>query len=210
MLREMLQAFVQYKKLTAVLVAAVVLMIFGWIMAARSARRRSSERDAVLAKLRQENELRSRFAGLTAEKALQADGQALVHALALQIQSELEKEPNIDAAYINLPAEKQYIYALNFLLCEDAETISRFFRLNGAPLTDAALAGARAMFDAEHLSLMEKAYKMFDSNDETVSALPQDIQALDAAFGENTDALFDSIRQYIAEHSQIFVYHLEG
>ena len=210
MLREMLHAFVEYKKLSIVFAVAVVLMIFGWIMAARSIRKRNRERDAVLEKLRQERALRQRFADLTAEKAMQADGKALLHALALQIQSELEKESDMDAAYINLPAEKQYIYALNFLLCEDAETVSQFFRLNGAPLTNAALAGARAMFDAEHLSLMEKAYKMFDSNDETTSALPADIQTLDAAFGENTDVLFRSIRQYIAEHTQIFVYHLEG
>ena len=85
MLREMLHAFVEYKKLSIVFAVAVVLMVFGWIMAARSIRKRNRERDAVLEKLRQERALRQRFADLTAEKAMQADGKALLHALALQI-----------------------------------------------------------------------------------------------------------------------------
>ena len=39
MLREMLHAFVEYKKISVVFAVAVVLMVFGWIMAARSIRR---------------------------------------------------------------------------------------------------------------------------------------------------------------------------
>lgn len=210
MLFEMFRAFGEYKKLTAVLIVALVLMVFGWIMASRAMAKRNRERDAILQRLRRENALRREFADLTAEKALNADPETLLHALAVQIQSELESQSDINAAFGTLPEEKQYIYALNYLLCEDADTVSTFFRLNGAPLTDAAVQGARAMFDEPHLLLMEKAYKMFDSNDETTSALPEDVQALDDAFAQDKDAVLHGIRRYIAEHTNSYIYHLEG
>ena len=210
MLLEIFRAFGEYKKLTACLIVAVVLMIFGWVMAARAIAKRNKERDAVLEKLRREHALRREFADLTAEKAANADPETLLHALAVQIQAELEKQSDINASFGELAEEKQYIYALNYLLCEDAQTLSAFFRLNGAPLTDAALQGARAMFDEPHLRLMEKGYKMFDSDDETTSALPEDVQALDSAFGEQRETLLAGIRQYITDHAKAFEYHLEG
>ena len=199
--RELLSAFAQYKGLTALLVVLVVLLIFTSIKAARAVRRHNAERDAILRKLKADAALREKYASVTRETALEADGRELLHGVALCIQQRIERDSDLTAAFRALPEAEQYIYAWNYLLCEDADTLSAFFRLNGSPLTDAALEGARAAFDEAHRAVFERGWRMFDPDDETTSAREQDVQSLDADFAADSDVLFDSIRTFIADHS---------
>ncbi len=205
MMHNMLQAFAQYKVLTAILIAAVVLLVFVLMKASRAVRRHNAERDAILSRLQKEKALRERYASVTRETALASDGRELLHGVALCIQKAIEKEPDLTAAFSALPEEKQIVYALDFVLCEDAETLSAFFRMNGKPLTTAALAGARRAFDAAHLELFEKGYRMFDPDDETTSSMPGDVQQLDADFAAADEAaLYEGIRNFIAENAEVF------
>lgn len=202
MLRNMFAAFAQHRGLTAILIVAVILLVFVVIMASRAVRRHNAARDAILEKLKKEEALRKEYGSFTRETALQSDGRELLHGAALCIQKALEKEPDMTAAFTALPPEKQIVYALDFVLCEDAETLSGFFRLNGKPLTDAALEGARRAFDARHLELFELGFKMFDPDDETTSALPGDVEKLDADFAAADEAaLYDSIKRFIADNA---------
>lgn len=205
MLRNMLQAFAQYKVLTVILIAAVALLVFVMIKASRAVRRHNAERDALLARLQKEKALRDKYASFTRETALEADGKELLHGVALCIQKALEKETDMTAAFSALPEEKQIVYALDFVLCEDAETLSAFFRLNGKPLTTAALEGARRTFDAQHLELFERGFRMFDSDDETTSSVPEDVRKLDADFAAADEAaLYAGIRNFIADYAELF------
>lgn len=204
MLHNMLGAFAQYKALTAVLIVAVIALIFVSIMASRAVRRHNAERDAVLDRLKKEEALRKQYASFTRETALAADGRELLHGVALCIQKSLETVPDMTAAFGALPQEKQIVYALSFVLCEDAETLSAFFRLNGKPLTTAALEGARRTFDARHLELFEKGFRMFDSDDETTSSVPDEVRQLDADFAAADEkALYEGIRNFIADNAEI-------
>ena len=205
MIENMFRAFAEYKTLTAVLIAAVVLLVFVMIMASRAVRRHNAERDAILDRLKKEEALRKKYGALTRETAQNADGKELLHGVALCIQKSLESEPDMTAAFHALPAEKQIVYALDFVLCEDAETISAFFRLNGMPLTTAALEGARRTFDARHLELFERGYRMFDPDDETTSVVPADVEKLDADFAAADEtALYEGIRNFIADNAEVF------
>lgn len=205
MVHDMLQAFAQYKVLTAILIVAVALLVFVLVKASRAVRRHNAERDAILARLQKEKALREKYTYFTREIALSSDGKELLHGVALCIQKTIEKEPDLTAAFTALPAEKQIVYALDFVLCEDAETISAFFRLNGKPLTTAALEGARRTFDAEHLELFETGYRMFDPDDETTSCVPGDVQKLDADFAAADEtALYEGIRNFIADNAELF------
>ena len=200
MIGNILHAFAEYKFLTAVLVFAAVLAVFVWIKAIRASKRHNAEREAVLAKLQKEKELRERFACLTPELVQSADVCDLLHGVALGIQSQIEKAEDVNASFLALSEAQQYVYALNFVFCEDADTLSRFFRLNGKPLTTAALDAARRTFDADTLALFEMGYRMFDADDETTSSLPDDVDALDRSFSSaDKTVLFDNIRKYIAE-----------
>ena len=204
MVHDMFRAFAEYKGLTAILIVAVALLIFVLIMAARAVRRHNAARDAILDRLKKEEALRKKYGVFTRETALEADGKELLHGVALCIQKTLEKEPDMTAAFAALPQEKQIAYALDYLLCEDAETLSAFFRLNGKPLTTAALEGARKTFDARHAELFETGYRMFDPDDETTSALPDDVKRLDADFAADEAALYEGIRNFIADNAELF------
>ena len=200
MIGNILRAFAEYKLLTALLGVAVVLAVFVWIKAIRASKRHNAEREAILAKLQKEKELRERFAHLTPELVQSADVREMLHGIALIIQSKLEQTEDINASFLALSEAQQYIYALNFVFCEDADTLSRFFRLNGKPLTTAALDAARRTFDADTLALFETGYRMFDADDETTSSLPADVEALDSSFAAaDKTELFENIRKYIAE-----------
>lgn len=204
MLRNIISAFAQYKGLTAILIAAILLLIFVSIKASRAVRRHNAERDAILDRLKKEKELTRKYASFTHETALQADGKELLHGVALCIQKSLEKEADMTAAFTALPTEKQIVYALDFVLCEDAETLSAFFRLNEKPLTTAALEGARRTFDARHLELFEKGFRMFDPDDETTSSLPEDVKQLDADFAAADETeLYKGIQYFIADNAEI-------
>lgn len=205
MLNNMFRAFAQYKTLTAILIAALVLLVFVMIMASRAVRRHNAERDAILDRLKKEEALRRKYGAFSRETALSSDGRELLHGAALCIQKAIENEPDMTAAFAFLPEEKQIVYALDFVLCEDAETLSAFFRLNGKPLTSAALTGARRAFDARHLELFETGYRMFDPDDETTSALPEDVRKLDADFAAADEAaLYEGIRNFIADNAEVF------
>ena len=205
MVHDMFRAFAEFKGLTAVLIAAVVLLVFVMIMASRAVHRHNAARDAILDRLKKENALRKKYGSVTRETALEADGRELLHGVALCIQQSLEKESDMTAAFAALPPEKQIVYALDFVLCEDAEALSAFFRLNGKPLTEAALEGARRAFDARHLELFEKGYRMFDPDDETTSVIPEDVKRLDADFAAADEAaLYTGIRNFIADSAEVF------
>ena len=205
MLENMFRAFAQYKTLTAVLIAALVLLVFVMIKASRAVRRHNAERDAILDRLKKDGALRKKYGTLTRETALESDGKELLHGVALCIQKAIEDAPDLTAAFSALSEEKQIVYALDFVLCEDAETLSRFFRLNGKPLTTAALEGARRTFDAAHLELFVKGYRMFDPDDETTSSVPDDVRNLDADFAAADEAaLYEGIRNFIADNAEVF------
>lgn len=199
--RELLSAFAQHRALTALLIVLVALLIFVSIKAARAVRAHNAERDKILAKLKKDAALREKYASVTRDQAQTADCRELLHGVALNIQQRLESESDLTAAFRALPAHEQYIYAWNYLFCEDADSLSAFFRLNGSPLTDAALEGARAVFGEQGFGVLERGFRMFDPDDETTSALPQDIETLDADFAAQQDVLLENIRTFIAAHT---------
>ena len=205
MLCDMLQAFAQYRILTAVFIVACILMVVMLVFAVRAVRRHNRERDAVLKRLKEEERLRRKYETLTDELVRNADGAELLHALALRIQRNLENEADMNAAFLTLPVPQQYIYALDYVFCEDTSTLSAFFRTYGSPLTDAALHASEEILPDFAEQVFRPAFVMFDENDETTSCTKGSVQKADEAFAQ-TDmaALTDSVKSYIANNLQAF------
>lgn len=205
MLGNILAAFWEYKKLSLIFIVAFILMVFVMIMAVRSSRRRNRDRDDFLERARKESELRKAFAHVTAESALSADGKDLMHGLALNIQKTLDKAPDLLPEFESMPDGAKYIYALSFVFCEDAETLSAFFRLNGKPLTYFSLLAAREIFDSQSLALFEEAYKMFDDEDEETSCLPERVEEIDKAFSEtDKTTIFQNVKTFVSQNIEAF------
>ena len=201
----MLHAFAQYKTLTAVFIAASILMLVTLFFAVRAVRRHNRERDAVLNRLKEEERLRKKYETLTPALAQSADSAELLHALGLRIQKALENEPDLNASFLALPEPKQYVYALNYVFCEDTKTLSAFFRTYGTPLTDTALRAAETILPDFAERIFRPAFAMFDDNNETVSCTKESVQKVDEAFSATDKTiLYDSIKTYILDNLQVF------
>ena len=205
MLRNILQAFAQYRILTAVFVVAFILMVVMLVLAARAVRRHNRVRDAAMCRMKEEERLRKKYETITETTAQSADSAELLHALALRIQRNIESEADMNAAFLTLPVPQQYIYALDYVFCEETKTLSAFFRTYGSPLTDAALRATEEIVPdfAEHV--FRPAFLMFDENDETTSCTKESVQKADEVFAAaDKDAIMDRIRSYIIHNLQAF------
>lgn len=204
-LKNMLSAFGDYPKLTLILIIAIILTVFVCIMAGRASRKMSKKRDAELQRIKEEVRLREKFSSIDRKSVLEADCKELLKGLSSNIQIKIEKEADIKEAFNALPKEKQFIYALNYVFCEDADSLSSFFRLNGKPLTTAAKDAFCEMVGGDEAKLFSRAYLMFDEDDETTSVTEAEIEENDAAFKIfNLNEVFGKIRDYIADHAETF------
>lgn len=203
--KNMISAFGDYPKLTLVLVIAVVLTVFVCIMAGRASRKMSKKRDAELQRIKEEVRLREKFSSVDRKSVLEADCKELLKGLSSNIQIKIEKEADIKEAFNALPKEKQFVYALNYVFCEDADSLSSFFRLNGKPLTTAAKDAFCEIVGGDESKLFERAYTMFDEDDETTSVTAKEIEENNEAFTKiDLNKVFGEIREYISDHVEIF------
>ncbi|MCR5485464.1 MAG: hypothetical protein K6F09_07700 [Clostridiales bacterium] len=205
MLKNMLEAFAEYKGLTLILIVCIILLIISSFFAARASRRRSSERDKIIKKLMEEQKLCEEFAVLTPEKVLSEPPERVMRGVTFNIRKFLNGEPDINAAFEKLGIEEQYIYALDYVFCEDADTLSKFFRLNGKPLTTAADSAVNEIFGGEIYEIFHKGFRMFDDDDEEISSLPEDVKKLDEDFKNavGQDEL-KTVSRYISERCENF------
>ncbi len=203
--KNMTEAFADYPKLTLVLIIAVLLTVFVCIMAGRASSKMSKRRNAELEKIKEEVRLREKFSKINRESVLEADCRELLKGLTSNIQMQIEKSEDIKGAFNSLDKEKRFVYALDYVFFEDADTLSSFFRLNGKPLTTSANEAFREIIGGGEAKLFERAYTMFDEDDETTSVIKTEIEENDAKFSElDTESVFGKIRDYIADHAEIF------
>ena len=97
-----LNAFIEYWYLTVILVVAIVLTVFVSVKAAKAAKKSRSKREKIIEQLRYENKTRAEFANPTAQQILSAEPEKLVDGIALNLQTDLEKQADMVAAFENL------------------------------------------------------------------------------------------------------------
>ncbi|MDR2686131.1 MAG: hypothetical protein LBB75_00125 [Oscillospiraceae bacterium] len=203
------QSMREYPALYAVVAGAAALCLFLWVMAVRSSRRRRGERDALIAALEYEKELRAQFKAVTRQQLIDTPPGRLVEGLCCGIQARLEKEPDMQAAYDALPQARRLVYALGYVLQDGREALSGFFRKNGQPLTRAALEAAWCLVGGEYAEIFQREYDAFDEDNEQVSLVRQAVAADDARFAalalERGGALYAQAKEFILANSADFL-----
>lgn len=205
----MLDAITRYWYFSLVFVVVTILTVFVWYKAAKASARTRREREKTVEKLKYENTVRAFFKELTAEKAEAAPAKELVDGAALNIQLKLEKAADINSAFERLPAAQKHIYAIYYVLTDGAEKLSEFFRMNGKPLTPAALEAAETVWGGKAAELFEKEYAAFDEDNEDVSLVNSEIEALDKSFSEDIGqndlyaAAADYIKKYLDDFAAV-------
>lgn len=203
----MIQYFLERPYLIFIMLAVILLTLFVCVKAGQASAKRSKANEAIIKKLKEENELRHEFAVLTEKTVANADEARLFKGVALNLQKKISDANDMEAEFDALNEAQRDIYALSFVV-EDGETaLSSFFRANGQPLTGASLNAVRKLFDGEVSDIFEKEYNAFDSENEKVSMIPDEISALDKNFSETVSA--DEICRvaglYIKENINYFI-----
>ncbi len=178
----MIAYFLERPYLIVILAALVVLTLFVCIKAGQASAKRGKANDKILKRLKEENELRNEFAVLTETLIKDADPARLFKGVALNLQKKISDSKDMDADFEKLTVEQKGVYALSFVAEDGGEKLSSFFKINGKPVTTLALDAVRKLFDGEAVELFEKEHNAFDSDNETESCIPEEIEKYDKKF----------------------------
>ena len=164
----MIEWLVEYKYLVLIFIVLLILCII--IM--RKAGKALSEHNKAV---REEEEriqhltnLKNQFRIISNKTILNAAEKDLIEGIALHYQLELEKEVDINSAFLALPDAVKYVYALDVFLSEEGN-LSDFFKNNGKPLTEVIIPALEAINENEIAALSVPLNKMYDSDDEETS-----------------------------------------
>ncbi len=178
----MIQYFLERPYLILILIAIFALTVFVCIKAGQASAKRSHVNQALMKKLKEENELRNEFAILTASLAEKAQADRLFKGVALNLQKRVSDAADMNAEFDKLSQEQREIYGLSFVIEDGGEALSAFFRANGQPLTGAAHSATKKIIGGRAFEIFDVEYKVFDPENEDASYDPEKIAALDGEF----------------------------
>lgn len=203
----MIAYFLERPYLIAIMAVLVVLTVFVCIKAGQASAKRGRANEALMKKLKEENELRNEFAVLTESSIKKADSVRLFKGVALNLQKKISDASDMDAEFAKLSDEQKAVYALSFVVEDGGEKLSEFFRINGKPVTNTALDAFKKLFDGRACEIFESEYNSFDPDNEDASVIPEEIEKLDAEFMSLTDmnSICTAGGKLIAENIEKFI-----
>lgn len=202
----MIEYFSQRPYLILIMAAVIALTVFVCVKAGKASAARSRENEAIMKKLKEENELRNEFAVLTQRTVSEAQPERLFRGVALNLQKRISDSSDMLGEFEKLTQEQREIYALSFVEEDGSEKLSDFFRANGAPLTLAALDGIKRIFGGRAAEIFEAELNAFDPENEEASFIPEQIQAFDSEFAQLTPggATARAAGKFITENAEKF------
>lgn len=203
----MIAYFLERPYLIAIMAALVVLTLFVCVKAGQASARRGKANEAVIKKLKEENELRNEFAVLTESKIKNSDSVRLFKGVALNLQKRISDADDMNAEFGRLNEKQKQVYALSFVSEDGGEKLSDFFRINGKPVTYTALKAVKNLFDGRTYEIFEAEYNSFDPDNEEASVIPEVIENLDKEFASlvSMDTLCSAGGKLIAENLEKFI-----
>lgn len=191
------------------LVLLVVLTVFVWIRAAISGKKRSEERERIIAGIEREKALRKEFKAVDDSTFSNTDDYRLIIGMCAHIQQRIENETDMNAAFSALPEPEKYAYALGYVFEDSKNGLSEFFRANGEPLLSVSLDAVRKVIGGDFAEVFEKEFVMLDENDETTSVDDRELEVLDGKFtsiiGSDADGIYAKVSSYIRSNKNVFM-----
>lgn len=184
----------------------IVLTIFVCIKAARVSRIRRERLKKEAAIWKRDYDLRQNFSVLTEEKLKETEDTELLHGVAMNIQVMLENKIDMIASFNEMPDEKKFIYALEYFDEDAKQSLSTFFKNNGAPLVPLIPQALKAIGADEYLPFINAVADMYDEDSE-VSIDYSIVEKNDVQFSEAYDStkLCRLCADYIKKNKNIFL-----
>lgn len=194
----------------AALVLLILLTVFVWIMAMISGKKRSEQREKILADLEKEKALRKEFETVDETTfSTDKDDYRLITGICANVQQRLEKAADMYAAFDALSQPEKYAYALGYVFEDGKNSLSDFFRANGEPLLGVAAEAVRDVIGEEFAEVFGKEYVMLDENDETTSVDNTKLEETDAKCKEIIGAegaeIYGKVASYIRDNKDYFI-----
>lgn len=203
----MIQYFLERPYLIAIMIAVILLTLFVCVKAGQASAKRSKANEVLIKKFKEENELRNEFAVITEKTVASADESRLFKGVALNLQKKISDASDMVAEFNEFNEAQRDIYALSFVVEDGENALSDFFRANGQPLTGASLNAMKKLFDEKICGVFEKEYNAFDSDNEEVSMIPDEISELDEDFAQlvSADEICRIAGGYVKENLEKFI-----
>jgi hypothetical protein len=189
-----------------ILLVAIIGAVFAWLKVMSSSRERREKLKKEAEIWRKDYELREKYSVLTAEKLNECDDIQLLHAVAMNIQVQLENAIDMNKAFDQLCEEKKHIYTLEYFDEDAKNSLSTFFKNNGAPLLPNISNALKAIGADELTELVALLYPMYDPDSE-VSIDYAVIQKTDEQFRNiyDSDKLCRKCAVYIKKNKENFL-----
>lgn len=199
------QWFSQFWYLALILLAVCIVAFFIFKAAAKSYSRHYAQIRETTAKLKRLNELSEKFKDLKSETIESISEEELLEGLAFHYLKQLEKSQDSEKAFLELPIEKRYIYALD-VFCDDA-SVKTFFKENSSILTSIIIDALCVIGLEEEAKGLEKVKLMYDEEDYTTSIDYNYIEKAEADFKESDilTKIKHNAAQYIKSNAQLFI-----
>lgn len=184
----------------------IVLTIFVCIKAARVSRIRRERLKKEAAIWKRDYDLRQNFSVITEEKLKETEDTELLHGVAMNIQVMLENKIDMTASFNEMPDEKKFIYALEYFDEDAKQSLSTFFKNNGAPLVPLIPQALKVIGADEYLPFINAVADMYDEDSE-VSIDYSIVEKNDVQFSEAYDStkLCRLCADYIKKNKNIFL-----
>lgn len=189
-----------------ILVVALILTLIVWKKAMDASRIRREKLKKEAAIWQRDYDLRQKYSVLTDEKLKECEDSELLHAVAMNIQVSLENANDMNEAFEKLPVEKKYVYTLEYFDEDVKNSLSNFFKNNGAPLLPNITEALKAIDEDELNKYISILYPMYDP-DSDVSIDYEVVQKTDAQFKEiyDSQALYRKAAAYIKNNKEKFL-----
>lgn len=192
------------------LVLLIILTVFVWFKAIQSGKKRSAERERIIADLEKEKALRNEFRHVDETTFAEGkDDYRLVTGMCANVQMSIEKKTDMTAAFNELSEVKRFIYALGYVFEDGKVSLSNFFRSNGEPLLSTANEAVKSIIGGEYSELFTKAFSMFDENNEEVSVIESEVEKFDSEyksmFEKDGKEIYKKAADYVRENKTEFI-----
>ncbi|MBQ3129167.1 MAG: hypothetical protein IJC13_09095 [Clostridia bacterium] len=187
-----------------------VLTVFVCLKAMLASRKRSEERERIIADIEKEKALRKEFKHVDETTFAQGkDNYRLITGMCAHVQQNIEKKEDMTAAFFELSEVEKYVYALGYVFEDSQKGLSDFFRSNGEPLLSTADKAVSEIVGGRFSEIFSSEFVMLDENDETTSVDNDALAKMDEEFRAVLDGkgeeIYSAVAEYIRSNKDVFL-----
>lgn len=187
-----------------------VLTVFVCLKAMLASRKRSEERERIIAAIEKEKALRKEFKHVDETTFAQGkDNYRLITGMCAHVQQNIEKKEDMTAAFYELSEVEKYVYALGYVFEDSKKGLSDFFRSNGEPLLSTADKAVSEIVGGRFSEIFSSEFVMLDENDETTSVDNDALAKMDEEFRAVLDGkgeeIYSAVAEYIRSNKDVFL-----